>query len=412
MEMTHWMEGYRCLLLAPDVTVTRLVEACLQREGMEVERRETSDLPEALHIQPPPDVIIADGDALPGREPQDFASEVDAPVVWMSSRTIEIEGIKTIRKPFSPPEMIMAVRDTLPDSPGGAEPEQGEEAPAPDEAEEPEAEPETPVEIRSDELDVEPLQEAETATEEESAPPEEHPSRPPRQWEAVVLDLCSGSGYSTAGAAESHGPDTLVVGIDRSEDAIMRAHRRMKELDITNTAFVVADVTKLPFADDSVDDATGVEELDRQLSAQQIGRGRAEINRVCGYRKWEDTSMTTEQPQAEQESGLATLRANNPDIRAAALVTEDGFAVEADCGPDVDEESLAALAADLLSRASRSSKEFDNGQLDELYARGPQGYLIVERAGEGQVLACLASAEATIGLLLRDVREAAAAASQ
>ncbi|MFP3905363.1 MAG: roadblock/LC7 domain-containing protein, partial [Armatimonadota bacterium] len=402
--MTHWMEGYRCLLLAPDVTVTRLVEACLQREGMEVERRETTDLPEALQIQPPPDVIIADGDALPGREPEDFAEEVDAPVVWMSSRTIEIEGIKTIRKPFSPPEMIMTVRDALPESPGAPEPEAAEEPSAPDEAEAPEAESETPVETPSDEAEVEPVEEAEPADEEKIAPPEET-AEPPREWSAVVLDLCSGSGYSTAGAAESHGPDTLVVGIDRSEDAIMRAHRRMQELDITNTAFVVADVTKLPFADDAVDDLTGVDELDRQLSGDDIGRGRAEVDRVSGYQQWEDTSMTTEQPQAEQGSGLAALRANNPDIRAAALVTEDGFAVEADCGPDVDEESLAALAADLLSRASRSSQEFDNGQLNELYARGPQGYLIVERAGEGQVLACLASAEATIGLLLRDVRE-------
>ncbi len=105
---------------------------------------------------------------------------------------------------------------------------------------------------------------------------------------------------------------------------------------------------------------------------------------------------------------LAQLRANNPDIIGAALVTADGFPVEADTAGDIDEDSLAALAADLLARASRSSEEFGNGSLDELYARGSQGYLVVVRAGADQVLACLASANATVGLLLRDVRQAAA----
>ena len=104
---------------------------------------------------------------------------------------------------------------------------------------------------------------------------------------------------------------------------------------------------------------------------------------------------------------LAKLRAANSDITGAALVTADGFAIEAHTASGIDEESLAAMAADLLARASRSSEEFGNGALDELYARGDGGYLIVVRAGPDQVIACLASSDATVGLLLRDVRAAA-----
>jgi predicted regulator of Ras-like GTPase activity (Roadblock/LC7/MglB family) len=119
--------------------------------------------------------------------------------------------------------------------------------------------------------------------------------------------------------------------------------------------------------------------------------------------------LTNGTASAEGTEGiLAKLRAANSDITAAALVTADGFVVEADTGPQIEEESLAALAADLLARASRSSEEFGNGQLDELYARGPDGYLLVVRAGADQVLAALASSAATVGLLLRDVRQAAA----
>lgn len=104
---------------------------------------------------------------------------------------------------------------------------------------------------------------------------------------------------------------------------------------------------------------------------------------------------------------LRDLRANNPDVSAAVLATEDGFPVAADAVPEVNTDLLAALAADLLMRAARSAKEFGQGDLNEIYAHGAAGYVIVARAGQGQVLACLASGHATLGLLLVDVRRTA-----
>ncbi len=104
---------------------------------------------------------------------------------------------------------------------------------------------------------------------------------------------------------------------------------------------------------------------------------------------------------------LRQLRTSNPDITAAVIVTDDGFQVAADAVPDVNTELLAALAADLLVRANRSANEFGQGELNEIYAHGEAGYIIVARAGEGQVLACLASGNATLGLLLLDVRRTA-----
>ena len=112
--------------------------------------------------------------------------------------------------------------------------------------------------------------------------------------------------------------------------------------------------------------------------------------------------------ESSPRSRLSSLRASNADITAATLVTVDGFPVASDVAPEVDEEGLAALAADLIARASRSSREFGNGELSELYARGPQGYLVVEKAGAEQALVCLAKSSATVGLLLRDIRQAAA----
>ncbi len=104
---------------------------------------------------------------------------------------------------------------------------------------------------------------------------------------------------------------------------------------------------------------------------------------------------------------LQRLRQDNPDIQACVVATEDGFLVAGQGAPDVNAELLAALAADLLSRASRSAREFGQGALNEIYAHGERGYVIVARAGEGQVLAALAAPGATLGLLLIDIRRTA-----
>jgi predicted regulator of Ras-like GTPase activity (Roadblock/LC7/MglB family) len=105
---------------------------------------------------------------------------------------------------------------------------------------------------------------------------------------------------------------------------------------------------------------------------------------------------------------LRQLRAANPDITAAVLVTPDGFPIAADAVPELNTDLLAALAADLMARANRSAREFRQGELNEIYAHGTAGYVIVARASSGEMLACLAAGSATLGLLLIDVRRTVA----
>ncbi len=116
--------------------------------------------------------------------------------------------------------------------------------------------------------------------------------------------------------------------------------------------------------------------------------------------------MVTESSSASDI--LGKLRRDNPDVTAAVVVTPDGFAVAADTSPEVSADALAALAADLLVRASRSAREFGQGTIEELFARAETGYVIVTSAGPEQILACLANPEVTLGLLLADVRQTAA----
>jgi len=105
---------------------------------------------------------------------------------------------------------------------------------------------------------------------------------------------------------------------------------------------------------------------------------------------------------------LQQLRERNQDIQAAAVVTLDGFAVHADLSPGMEADTVAALAADLYGRANRTAQDLGHGAVAELFARCESGLTFVVRINQDMVLACIAATEASIGLLMIDLRKAAA----
>jgi len=123
--------------------------------------------------------------------------------------------------------------------------------------------------------------------------------------------------------------------------------------------------------------------------------------------------MTPEETAPDTvEQLLRRLREGNSDLTGVALVTVEGFAVAADLEHGLDEESVAALTADLLGHAARSMGEFGRGDCTELYARGDNGYIMAFRAGTDAALVGLATAHASLGLLMLDMRRAAAKAAE
>ncbi len=109
---------------------------------------------------------------------------------------------------------------------------------------------------------------------------------------------------------------------------------------------------------------------------------------------------------------LQQLRGRNQDVLAAAIVTVDGFAVHSDLSPGVEAESVAALAADLHTRASRTAQELGHGSVSELFAKSEGGLTFVLRINNEMLLTCIAAEGASIGLLMLDLRRAAAELAQ
>jgi ubiquinone/menaquinone biosynthesis C-methylase UbiE len=68
-----------------------------------------------------------------------------------------------------------------------------------------------------------------------------------------VLDVCCGTGASALPAAKAVGNVGRVIGVDLSENLLELAQQKAKALQLGNIEFLKADMTELPFAQESFD---------------------------------------------------------------------------------------------------------------------------------------------------------------
>mgnify|MGYP005834109067 CR=1 FL=1 len=119
----------------------------------------------------------------------------------------------------------------------------------------------------------------------------------------------------------------------------------------------------------------------------------------------ESLSKTRAQLMVER---LRDLQASSPDIEASAVVSVDGLIIASALPQGVEEDRVSAMSAAMLSLGERIAMELGRGQLDQVYIKGEQGYVILMSVGEEAVLTALAREQAKLGLIFLDMRRAAA----
>jgi predicted regulator of Ras-like GTPase activity (Roadblock/LC7/MglB family) len=105
---------------------------------------------------------------------------------------------------------------------------------------------------------------------------------------------------------------------------------------------------------------------------------------------------------------LRDMRSLSSDVEASAVVSTDGLIIASDLPATSEEDRVSAMSAAMLSLGERISTELGRGQLDQVYIRGAEGYVLLMPAGEEAVLTILARREAKLGLVMLDSRRAAA----
>lgn len=104
---------------------------------------------------------------------------------------------------------------------------------------------------------------------------------------------------------------------------------------------------------------------------------------------------------------LKKLQISSPDIQASALVSIDGLIIASALPGRVEEDRVSAMSAAMLSLGERISIELRRGDLDQVYIRGDNGYVLLTSVGQDAVLTVMASVNAKLGLIFLDIRRTA-----
>ena len=100
---------------------------------------------------------------------------------------------------------------------------------------------------------------------------------------------------------------------------------------------------------------------------------------------------------------LRDLQASSGDVEAAAIVSVDGLSMASSLPSNIEEDRVSAMSAAMLSLGERISSELGRGELDQVYVKGENGYVILNAVGEEAVLTVLARKDAKLGLIFLDI---------
>jgi hypothetical protein len=103
---------------------------------------------------------------------------------------------------------------------------------------------------------------------------------------------------------------------------------------------------------------------------------------------------------------LREMQASSPDIEASAIVSVDGLSIASALPQDIEEDRVSAMSAAMLSLGERIATELGRGELEQVYIKGENGFVVLMAVGEEAVLTALASEKAKLGLIFLDMRRA------
>lgn len=107
-------------------------------------------------------------------------------------------------------------------------------------------------------------------------------------------------------------------------------------------------------------------------------------------------------------AALDEFLAVSPDVEAAAIVSADGLPMASALPPYVEEDRLAAMSAALLTLGERAADGLGKGELSQVFVEGKNGYVVLMNAGADAVLVAVTSKDTKVGLVLFEMRKAAA----
>ena len=98
---------------------------------------------------------------------------------------------------------------------------------------------------------------------------------------------------------------------------------------------------------------------------------------------------------------------NSSDIAGAAIVDNDGLLLASIFNSSVDGNRVAAVSAGLISLASRSAQQLNQGAVKQTLIQAEQGNIIAIRANPTTSFVALTPVDVNLGMAFMECRDAA-----
>jgi uncharacterized protein len=105
---------------------------------------------------------------------------------------------------------------------------------------------------------------------------------------------------------------------------------------------------------------------------------------------------------------LRMLRTSTPEILGAVVVNMEGFVIASLLPQEVDEELIGGMAASLLGVGERISADLMGSTMEQVYARSPKGYIVLNAVSSEAALVLLVTREAKLGLIFLELKRVSA----
>jgi uncharacterized protein len=116
--------------------------------------------------------------------------------------------------------------------------------------------------------------------------------------------------------------------------------------------------------------------------------------------------MSVGKQEALQQT-LSTLRSAIPEVRGALVASTDGLPMAQNLSGTEDPNRVAAMAATALGLGKRIADTLNAGTLSETSVSGTNGQIYLYAAGTKGVLVVVAGANANVGMIHLEARDAA-----
>ncbi len=95
------------------------------------------------------------------------------------------------------------------------------------------------------------------------------------------------------------------------------------------------------------------------------------------------------------------------DAEGAVIVSTDGLSIASELRASRDEDRIAAMSATILSLGEKFASELERGNLEQLYIKGDNGYILFKGISDFAVLGLIVSNETRLGMLFLQMKNAA-----